>query len=480
MTDHIARDVNPRFSPDGRWIAYSSARFGNYDVFVMPAAGGAPRRLTFHTADEEVMGWSPDSKNLVFRASRGNGVFPSVATLFQVPAEGGPEIALPVDWGWWGSYSSDGKQFVFNRHPPVWSRKHYRGSYSADIWIADLTAKTSRQILGGENYHRMWPMWGPKDEIFFAGDPLPNEKNLKPGSPEVRKSVRNIYRIPAKGGTPVQVTKHTDGNLNFPSISSDGKVIVYEANFGLWKLDVASGKTVEVKIDIATDEKENQVEIATISNEADSFDLSPSGKRAVISSRNQLFTIATDRGDITVIANDKGASRNESPQWSPDGKSIAFLSDRSGRQEVYLVDQDGKNPRKISDLDSDKGQVVWSPDSKALAFASTDKKIYYYCSGGWQDGGDHFRAPFRLRVPPHFPRTGNGSPSSVRTQPCGAMSILFPSPEARNAISARIRWLSARAARCGLPTASSSSIPLRQVRAAELLPPAAVRRCRCS
>ena len=93
----------------------------------------------------------------------------------------------------------------------------------------------------------------------------------------------------------------------------------------------------------------------TIANEADSFDLSPSGRRAVISSHNQIFTIATDRGDITLIANDKGASRNESPQWSPDGKHIAFISDRSGRQEVYLADPDGKNLKKISDLDTDKG-----------------------------------------------------------------------------------------------------------------------------
>ncbi len=379
MTDNAARDLNPRFSPDGRWIAFSSNRYGNYDVFAMPAAGGSPRRLTYHTGNDEVVAWTRDSKNIIFRAARGDGAFPSVATLYQVSVEGGPEKPLPVDWGWWGGFSPDGKQFLFNRHPAVWSRKHYRGSFAADIWVADVSAKMYRQILAGENYNRYWPMWGPKDEIYFVGDPLPNDKAVKPGSPEVRKSLNNIYKIPAKGGTqPIQVTKHTDGNVFFPSISSDGKVIVYEENFGLWKLDVASGRTAEVKIDITTDEKENQFDVVAVSNEADSFDLSPSGRRAVISSRNQIFTIATDRGDITLVANDKGTSRNESPVWSPDGKSIAFISDRSGRQEVFLADPDGKNLKKITDLETDKGPVVWSPDSKGLMFGSTDKKLYYY------------------------------------------------------------------------------------------------------
>ena len=379
ITDHSARDVNPRFSPDGRWIAFSSNRYGNYDVFATSASGGAPRRLTYQTGNDEVVGWTRDSKFIVFRAVRGDGAFPTVATLFQVSLDGGPEIPLPVDWGFWGGYSPDGKQFVFNRHPAVWSRKHYRGSFAADIWVADLSAKTYRQVLPGENYNRYWPMWGPKDEIYFVADPLANDKSVKPGSAEVRKSLNNIYRIPLKGGAqPVQVTKHTDGNVFFPSMSGDGKVIVYEENFGLWKLDVASGKSSEVKIDIATDEKENQYDVVAVNSEADSFDLSPSGRRAVVSSHNQIFTIATDRGDISIITNDKGASRNESPVWSPDGKNIAFVSDRSGRQEIYLVDPDGKNLRKITDLDTDKGPVVWSPDSKALMFGSTDKKIYYY------------------------------------------------------------------------------------------------------
>jgi tricorn protease len=379
ITDNTAREINPRFSPDGRWIAFSSNRYGNYDVFVVAATGGAPRRLTYHTGSDEVVCWTPDSQKIVFRASRGDGAFPGIATLYQVPVTGGLEIPLPVDWGYWGSFSADGKQFLFNRHPAVWTRKHYRGSFAADIWVEDIATKAYHQILPGENYNRYWPMWGPNGDIYFVGDPLPNDKTVKPGSAEVRKSLNNIYKISAKGGTePTQVTKHSDGNVFFPSMSSDGKVIVYEENFGIWKLDVASGKTSEVKVDIATDEKENEFEVVAINSESDSFDLAPSGRRAVISSQNQIFTIATDRGDITVIANDNGASRNESPKWSPDDKYISFISDRSGRQEIYLADSDGKSLKKVTDMDTDKSAVTWAPDSSGFIFGSSDNKMYFY------------------------------------------------------------------------------------------------------
>jgi tricorn protease len=382
ITDNKAREVYPRFSPDGQWIAFSSNRYGNYDVFVVSAAGGTPRRLTYYTGNDEVVGWTRDSKNVVFRSSRGDGAFPTVAILYQVSIEGGLEQALPVDWGYWGTYSPDGKQFVFNRHPSVWSRKHYRGSYSADLWVADLAQKSYTKLLGDEKYNRYWPMWGPKDEIYFVADPLPNEKGIKPGSAEVRKSVNNIYRISAKGGSqPVQVTKHTDGSLFWPSMSSDGKVIVYEENLGIWKLDVASGKASEIKLDIISDDKENETDVETINSELDSFDLSPSGRRAVISARGQILTIATDRGDITRVAPDNMVSRNQSPKWSLDGKYIAFVSDRSGRDEVWICEPEGKNLKKITDLDNEKGALVWTPDSKSLLYTAADKKLYNYSVG---------------------------------------------------------------------------------------------------
>jgi len=379
LTDNVAREVYPRFSPDGKWIAFASNRYGNYDVFVVPAAGGTPKRLTFHTGNDETVGWTRDSQSVIFRAARGDGAFPSTAVLYQVPVAGGMEKPLPVDWGYSGSFSPDGKSLVFNRHPAVWSRQHYRGSYAADIWVADLANQTYTKLLGDEQYNRYWPMWGADNAIYFVADPLPNDKSVRPGSPEVRKSANNIYKIPASGGgQPTQVTRHTDGNVFWPSMSSDGKVIVYEDNFGIWKLDVISGRTNEIKLDISTDEKDNEVEIKTVTDDVDAFDISPSGRRAVISTRGQILTIATDRGDITRVNPDKMASRSDTPKWSADGKYIAFISDKSGRDEVWVSDPEGRTPKKITDLDNEKGALVWTPDSKLLLYTAADKKLYSY------------------------------------------------------------------------------------------------------
>jgi len=379
LTDNIAREVYPRFSPDGKWIAFASNRYGNYDVFVIPAGGGTPKRLTYHTGNDEVVSWSRDSKNVIFHAARGDGAFPSVAVLYEVAVTGGLEKPLPVDWGFWGNYSPDGKSLVFNRHPATWSRQHYRGSYAADLWIAKLSDNSYTKLLPDEQYNRYWPMWGADNNIYFVADPLPNDKSVKPGSPDVRKSANNIYRIPVTGAQqPTQVTKHTDGHVFWPSMSSDGKTIVYENNFGIWKLDVASGRTNEIKLDLVTDEKDNETEVETVSNEVDAFDISPSGRRAVISTRGQILTIATDRGDITRILPDKMASRSDTPKWSPDGKYVAFVSDRSGRDEIWISDPEGHTPKRITDLDNEKGALVWTPDSRRLLYTAADKKLYSY------------------------------------------------------------------------------------------------------
>ena len=243
VTDNVAREVYPRFSPDGRWIAFSSNRYGNYDVFVVPAAGGTPKRLTFYSGNDDVVGWTRDGQQVLFRSARGDGAFPNVATLYECPSAADRNSRCRWTGATYGDFSPDGKQLVFNRHPGTWSRKHYRGSYAADLWIADLGAKTYRQLLADERYNRYWPMWGADNQIYFVADPLPNDKTVQPGSAEVLKSTNNIYKIPANGGQPVQVTKHTSGSLFLPSMSGDGKVIVYEESFGIWKLDVASGRT---------------------------------------------------------------------------------------------------------------------------------------------------------------------------------------------------------------------------------------------
>ena len=181
--------------------------------------------------------------------------------------------------------------------------------------------------------------------------------------------------MPAEGGEPVQVTKHASGSLFWPSLSADGKVIVYEENFGLWKLDTASGETHEIKIDITPDEKDNNLETLAVSSEADSYDLSPSGKRAVIATHGELFTIATDRGDVRRLTRTSDV-REGQPQWSPDGKRIAFVSDRSGQEEIWVCDEQGRELKRLTTSQTQKGTPVWSPDSQSLLYSASDRALH--------------------------------------------------------------------------------------------------------
>src|SRR5262249_6961833 len=377
LTVHRARDIHPRFSPDGKWIAFSSNRYGNYDVFVMPADGGKARQLTYHGASDLVVGWSRDSKKVIFTSARGL-LYPGIANLYEVPAAGGLEEPLRTDWGSHGSYSPDGKKLAFNRHPMSWWRKHYRGSYAADLWVLDLEKKLYTRLVDdkladAERPNNLWPMYG-NGFIYFVSD---RGVMAKAGSKEVLKSTNNIWKVPEEGGDPVQETTHKSGNLFWPALSSDGKTIVYEENFALWKLDVASGKSTPITIDTPRDDADNNLEPLTVNSEADSFHLSPSGKRAVISTHGELFTIATDRGDVRRLSRTPHI-REKQPAWSRDGKLIAFVSDASGREEVWVCDESGQNLKKISDSDTLKSQLSWSPNSQTILYTASDHKLYSY------------------------------------------------------------------------------------------------------
>lgn len=375
LTAHPARDIAPKFSPDGKWIAFSSNRYGNNDVFVMPATGGEPRQLTWHSGADTVVGWSPDGKRVLFTSTRGDGAFPSVANLYEVPADGGLEKMVASDWGSWGSWSPDGKKLAFVRHPQAWTRKHYRGSYASDLWVMDASTKTYKDLRAPDYQGNMlWPMYGAKGEIYFVADRLTQEKGVKPASPEVMKSVSHIWRMSESGGPWTQVTKHTQGHVAWPSLSTDGKVIAYEYNHGLWLLETANGKTREVNVKITSDTNENPLQWHAVASAADSYSLSPSGRRAAITAHGEIFTIATDRGEAQRVT--KSYRRDTSPLWSPNGKWIAYVSDESGREEIWVADELGKTRKKITDADTEKRGMVWSPDSASLLYSSSDFKLW--------------------------------------------------------------------------------------------------------
>ncbi|HLG16584.1 MAG TPA: biopolymer transporter Tol, partial [Blastocatellia bacterium] len=360
ITVHKARDVYPRFSPDGKWIAFSSDRNGNMDVFIIPSAGGTPKQLTFHSADDTVQGWTPDSRAVLFASQRGEDF---MGKLYTVSIDGGMPRNTGADMGVWATYSPDGRKLAINRKGQTYWRKYYRGSYQTDITVMDVAAKKFTDITDFEGLDS-WPMWSRDGNVYFVSD---REGN----------GLTNIWRVPETGGKAERVTSFKTGDVRWPAMSADGKTIVFEHDFGLWKLDVATRKASEIKLDITSDSQENLAELRDFNSQADDYDLAPSGRRIVFSIHGEIFTAPVEEGDLRQITD--GPARDKDPEYSPDGKSIAFVSDRSGREEIYVAAADGTGePQKITDHDTLKFSLAWSPNSKEIAFTASDNKLRKY------------------------------------------------------------------------------------------------------
>ena len=356
LTVNRARDAYPRFSPDGKWIAFSSDRNGNLDVFIIAASGGTARQLTFHSADDTVLGWTPDGRGVLFSSNRGED-FP--AQLYIVNVDGGLPRRAGTDMGIQASFSQDGKRIAYNPKGQVYWRKYYRGSFQTDVWIEDVSTKKFTQVTDFDGMDS-WPMWSGND-IYFVSDRDGN-------------GLTNIWRISDTGGKAEKITSFKSGDVRFPSVSADGRVIVFEHDFGIWKLETGSKKATQIRLNIDAETQENATETRSFSSEADDYELAPSSRRIAISVHGEVFTVPVEEGDIRQITD--SVARDRFVGYSPDGKSISFISDRSGREELYVTSVDGAaEPTKLTDIDALKFGYNWSPDSKEIAFTSSDSKL---------------------------------------------------------------------------------------------------------
>ncbi|MGH9967948.1 MAG: S41 family peptidase [Pyrinomonadaceae bacterium] len=357
LTVNRARDVYGRFSPDGKWIAFSSERNGNLDVYIIPAEGGAAKQLTFHSADDTVLGWRPDSQAVLFSSNRGEDFTPQ---LYLVSVAGGLPTKAGTDMGVQAAYSPDGRRLAYNPKSQVYWRKYYRGANQSDIVVMDVAAKQFTQLTDFEG-HDSWPMWGHDGDIYFVSDRDGN-------------GLTNIWRISESGGKADRVTTFKTGDVRWPAISADGRVIVFEHDFGIWKLDVGSRKATPIQLNISAETQENLSEVQTFNSQVDDYDLAPSSRRVAFSIHGELFTAPVEEGDLKQITD--GPARDRSVSYSPDGKSLSFVSDRSGREEIYITSTDGAGEaRQITDIDTLKFGYNWSPDSKEIAFTTSDGKL---------------------------------------------------------------------------------------------------------
>ena len=355
LTSGIGRSGAPAFSPDGSEIAFTGEYDGNPSVYVVPASGGVPRRLTYHPAGDVVIGWTRDGKSVLFESSANSHSF--YGQLFTISREGGLPMELPLPIAAEGSYSPDGKGIAYvplDHAFEIWKR--YRGGRTSKVWIAQL-ADSSVTRIPRDNSNDFNPMW-VDHRVFFLSD---------------RHGPMSLYSYDTKTKQ-VSVALKNDG-LDFKYASAAADAIVIEQFGAIWIYDVKTGAAHKVDIHIAGDQPQLRVRYENVANRIRNADISPSGARAVFEARGEILTVPAERGDIRNLTNTPGADERY-PAWSPDGSKIAYFSDEFGEEALYIKNQHGEGePQKI-DLGTPGSFFffpTWSPDSKKIAY--TDKRL---------------------------------------------------------------------------------------------------------
>ena len=354
-------EERPSFSPDGSLIAFTGDYDGTHGVYVVPAAGGEPRRLTYHPADADVQGWTPDGKRILFSSLR-TAFAGGVIQLFTVSLEGGFATQVPLVRAAEGSFSPDGARIAYVPNLQ-WQRawKRYRGGQTKPIWIASLGDSSLQAKIPRDNSNDFNPMW-IGDAIYFLSD---------------RNGPVTVFSYDLKSQLVKQIVKN-DG-FDIKSASATADAIVYEQFGSLHLLDVKSGNDRVLDIQPVADLAEVRPHFLKIEpRRIRSADISPTGARAVFGVRGEILTVPAEKGDIRNLTNTADVVERD-PAWSPDGKSIAYLSDESGEYALHIRDQSGLGEVRKINFGSPPTfyySPTWSPDSKKIAY--TDKRLNYW------------------------------------------------------------------------------------------------------
>ncbi|HEY3786213.1 MAG TPA: S41 family peptidase [Steroidobacteraceae bacterium] len=384
LTADEGRDLMPRFSPDGRWLAFTGEYQGNRDVYVMPAQGGAVRRLTF-TSDvvEEaplrwgpnnmVVTWTPDSSSIVFLSRREswNSWF---GRLYSVPVGGGLPSALPLDRGGFMSYGPGGNQIAYVRiFSDFRTWKRYQGGLGQDIDIYDFRTHQLKHVTDWPGTETS-PMWFGKS-IYFLADHDASQR-------------RNIWAYDTSNGQFRQVTHFTDYDVDFPSLGAGPQSeagIVFQQGGRLHVLDLPSEQLHDLEVSVPDDGTRTGprwVDAKTAIRDQDTaqqtdFDLAPNAGRAAFSARGDLFTLPAEHGNTRDLTQTSNADEDH-PAWSPDGKLIAYTTDVSGEQQLAVRPAEGGAERIVTHFD--RGYYYrprWSPDGERLAFSDNEHRLWF-------------------------------------------------------------------------------------------------------
>jgi tricorn protease len=369
LTAHPGLELFAKFSPDGKWIAFTGQYDGDEQVYVIPSTGGVPKQLTFYPAhgplpprwgyDNQVYGWTPDGKSVFFRSLR-DGWDHGQSRIYTVPVEGGLGEALPMPWSGGADLSPDGKQVVytpFARDFRTWKR--YQGGWAQDLWTFDLATHTAKKITDTPRTERD-PMW-IGNKIYFDSD---------------RTGTLNLYSYDLANGATTQLTRSTQWDVRWPSADEAGQ-IAYEMNGELNVFDTRTGQSRHLAIDVPGDGLDTRGSQIPAGDQIEDAALSPKGERALFTARGDVFNTPIEKGVTRNLTRSSGA-HDKGARWSPDGRKIAFLSDGSGEEEVYVVDAlgVGKPERLTTGGKAQRFPPEWAADGKRLAFSDKDGRLW--------------------------------------------------------------------------------------------------------
>lgn len=360
LTSSPGIEANPYFSPDGRTIAFTGQYHGNADVFTVPADGGVPKRLTYHPSGKNVIGWTPDGKSIIFASAMQSNV--GGPQMFTVDMDGGVPKMLPFPMGTMASFSPDGKQLAYvpgYKWQDAWKR--YRGGQAYSIWIGQMSDSHVVEIPK-KGWNDSFPMW-VGNKVYFLSDPK-GPVGL------------NSYDVDTK-----RVTEEVSGNgFDLKSATAGPGAIVYEKLGSIHLYDLQSKTSSRVRIDIHGDFPEVRTQFKSLAEHITGASISPSGQRAVVAARGWIATVPAAKGDSRVITTQQGVHRRD-PAWSPDGKTISFITDEAGKQQMALFDTATSMTRLVDLGESPayyygSGASYWSPDSSKISYTDNRNKLW--------------------------------------------------------------------------------------------------------
>ncbi len=371
LTASPADEIYPKWSPDGKWIAFSSDRFGSYDVFVIPAEGGIPRRLTFRHSRDYVSGWSPDGKRVLFFSNRDFSYHYANYNLYEVSLEGGTPKEVVPELSTFGTWSPDGSWVAFNYGSSEEWKKGYHGSANLEVYLYSPSKKQFKRITRYDGNDK-WPLWSRDGKwVYFVSD---------------RDGVFNLWKKNIETGKTVQVT-HFREEILHPSLGPGG-ILVFEHKGWLYRMK-EGGKAERLEFSASSDLPSGVKKYLELRGDAEEISPSPDGKAVAVVLHGEIFLVST-RGGRTVNLT-RTPWREYSPVWSPDGKRLYFVSDRSGSRDIYyLYAADGKQllrsldvrVKKVVGGKGEEWSPVLSPDGKKLAFIRGKGNIWISDSDG--------------------------------------------------------------------------------------------------